>query len=174
MSEMYTERLLDHVRHPRHKGLLVVAAKVLEPGTPGAAHHTVLRRVQGGRCDASGCAWGSRSAREGQEGESASPPGQILAAEEYNPLCGDRVTFQVRLVDGRLAEARFEGRGCALCLGAASILTEVVEGQTLDALQALDQDAFLSELQSEVRPARLRCALLPWVAFRRAAFGEET
>jgi nitrogen fixation NifU-like protein len=125
MSDMYTERLLDHARHPRRKGLL------------------------------------------------AAGPGQILTAEEYNPLCGDRVTFQVRLLEGRLAEARFDGRGCALCLGAASILAEVVEGRPLDELQAMDQGAFLPELQSEVRPARLRCALLPWVAFRRAAFGEE-
>jgi len=131
MSEMYTERLLEHYRHPRHKGLLAA-------------------------------------------GEATSPPGQILAAEEYNPLCGDRVTFQVRLVDGRLAEARYDGRGCALCLGAASILAEVVEGQALDALRGMDQDAFLSELQSEIRPARLRCALLPWVAFRHAVFGEGT
>ena len=130
MSEMYTERLLDHVRHPRRKGLLAAD----DMGTPG----------------------------------------QVLAAEEYNPLCGDRVTFQVWLADGRVAKARFEGRGCALCLGAASILAEVVEGQALDTLQAMDQDSFLSELRSEVRPARLRCALLPWVAFRRAAFGEES
>ncbi len=130
MSEMYTERLLDHVRHPRRKGLLPAP-------------------------------------------DEAEPPGQILTREEYNPLCGDRVTFQVRVVDGTVAEARFDGRGCALCLGAASILAEIVEGRALDALAAMDQDGFLSELQSEVRPARLRCALLPWVAFRHAAFQEE-
>jgi nitrogen fixation protein NifU and related proteins len=129
MSEMYTERLLDHVRRPRHKGLL-------------------------------------------HPGEGA-PPGEILAAEEYNPLCGDRVTFQVRLVDGLVADARFDGRGCALCLGAASILAEVVAGQALEALRAMDEEAFLAELQSEVRPARRKCALLPWIALRHAVFGEE-
>jgi nitrogen fixation protein NifU and related proteins len=129
MSEMYTERLLDHVRHPRHKGLLAA--------------------------------------------EDPAAPGQLLAAEEYNPLCGDRVTFQVRLVDGLVAEARFDGRGCALCLGAASILTDVVQDRPLDDLRAMHRDTFLAELQSEIRPARLRCVLLPWVAFRRAVFGEE-
>ena len=128
MSEMYTERLLDHYRHPRHKGLLA-------------------------------------------DGEAA---GEILSVEEYNPLCGDRVTFQVRIVDGCLAEARFDGRGCALCLGAAAILAEVVAGRPLEAVQAMGQDDFLGELQSEIRPARLRCALLPWMALRRAVFGEET
>ena len=130
MSDMDTERLMDHVRRPRHKGLLA-------------------------------------------EADAAPLPGQVLAVEEYNPLCGDRVTFQVRIVDGCLAEARFDGRGCALCLGAASILAEVVAGRPLAALQAMDQEAFLAELQSPLRPARLKCALLPWIAFRRAAFGEE-
>ncbi|MBN1660344.1 MAG: iron-sulfur cluster assembly scaffold protein [Anaerolineae bacterium] len=98
--------------------------------------------------------------------------GEIREVEEYNPLCGDRVTVALRLLDGQVAAARFEGRGCALCLGAASILCEAVEGQPVEALAALDQAAFLADLQAEPRPARLKCALLPWIAFRRALFGE--
>jgi len=96
-----------------------------------------------------------------------------IAAEEYNSLCGDRVTVEARLEGGHIVEARFEGRGCALCLGAASILTEVIRGRSLDELQSLGPDEFLAELQSTPRPARLRCALLPWMAFRHAAYGEE-
>jgi nitrogen fixation NifU-like protein len=95
-----------------------------------------------------------------------------LAAEEYNPLCGDRVTIEMRTEAGRIIEARFEGRGCALCLGAASILTELIRGQTLDELRALDQEEFLVQLQSKPRPSRLKCALLPWMAFRHAAYDE--
>jgi nitrogen fixation NifU-like protein len=119
---MYTERLLDHYRHPRNLGHL------------------------------------------------DSPD---LAAEEYNPLCGDRVTLEARLEAGRIVEVRFSGRGCALCLGAASILTEAIQGRTLDELAALDQEAFEAELQTSIRPARRKCALLPWMAFRRAAYGED-
>jgi nitrogen fixation NifU-like protein len=96
-----------------------------------------------------------------------------LSAEEYNSLCGDRVTVEARLEAGRIVEARFEGRGCALCLGAASILTEVIQGRSLDELRSLGADEFLAELQSTPRPARLKCALLPWMAFRHAAYGEE-
>jgi nitrogen fixation NifU-like protein len=96
-----------------------------------------------------------------------------LSAEEYNPLCGDRVTIEAKLDDGQIVEAGFEGRGCALCLGAASILTELIKGRKLDELAAFDQDQFLAELQSPIRPARLKCALLPWMAFRHAAYGEE-
>ena len=130
MSEMYTERLLDHYRHPRNRGRL-----------------------------------------EAPDPSSAS--GNVLTAEEYNPLCGDRVIIEALVEDGRVVEARFDGRGCALCIGAASILTEAVQGRSLDELQGLGQDEFLAELQSEVRPARLKCALLPWMAFRHAVFGEE-
>jgi nitrogen fixation NifU-like protein len=53
-----------------------------------------------------------------------------IVAEEYNPLCGDRVTIEARVEAGRIVEARFEGRGCALCLGAASILTELIQGRS--------------------------------------------
>jgi nitrogen fixation NifU-like protein len=122
MSDMYTERLLDHYRQPRNKGHL------------------------------------------------QSPD---LLAEEYNPLCGDRVTIEARVEEGRVVDARFDGRGCALCLGAASILTETIQGHALDELKALDQDRFLAELQSAIRPARIKCALLPWMAFRHAAYGED-
>ena len=122
MSEMYTERLLDHFRHPRNEGQLEAPD---------------------------------------------------LAAEEYNPLCGDRVWIEARVIENRIVEVRFRGRGCALCLGAASILTEVIQGRTVTELETLGVDEFLAELQSPIRPARLKCALLPWMAFRRAAYGED-
>jgi len=99
--------------------------------------------------------------------------GQVLAAQEYNPLCGDEVTIQVLIEDGRIADARFDGRGCALCMGAASILTEAVQGRTVEELASFGKDEYLEELGATVRPARLRCALLPWMAFRHAAFGED-
>ena len=99
--------------------------------------------------------------------------GQVLAAHEYNPLCGDEVTFQVLIEEGRVADARFDGRGCALCMGAASILTEAVQGRTLEELGSFGKDEYLEELGATVRPARLKCALLPWVAFRQAVFGED-
>lgn len=121
MTEMYTERLLEHYRHPRNRGHLE------DPD---------------------------------------------IAAEEYNPLCGDRVSLEARIQSGEITEARFDGRGCALCLGSASILTEMIEGRTLDELRTVGQEEYLAELQSPIRPARLKCALLPWIAFRRAAYGE--
>jgi nitrogen fixation NifU-like protein len=95
-----------------------------------------------------------------------------LAAEEYNPLCGDRVKIDLSVAEGRISAVAFSGRGCALCLGAASILTEAIKGRSLDELRSLDAEAFLRELESDVRPSRRKCALLPWMAFRRVVFGE--
>ena len=103
----------------------------------------------------------------------SSATGQVLAAREYNSLCGDEVTVQVLIEDGRVADARFDGRGCALCMGAASVLTEAVQGRTLEELASFGKDEYLEELGATVRPARLKCALLPWMAFRHAVFGEE-
>ena len=122
MSDMYTDRLMDHYRNPRNKGHL------------------------------------------------ESPD---ISAEEYNPLCGDRVTIEAQVEGGKIVKACFDGRGCALCLGAASILTETIVGQSLEELRELGQEEFLAELQSTPRPSRLKCALLPWMAFRHAAYGED-
>jgi nitrogen fixation NifU-like protein len=103
------------------------------------------------------------------KGRLASPD---LAGEEYNPLCGDQVRIEAKVEGTWIVAARFEGRGCALCLSAASILTGLVVGRPLSDLQAWSNERFLAELESPIRPARLQCALLPWLAFRRAAFGE--
>jgi nitrogen fixation NifU-like protein len=83
------------------------------------------------------------------------------------------VTIELTVRQDQVVDARFEGRGCALCLGAASILTEIIQGRSLKDLRALGMAEFLAELQSTPRPSRLKCALLPWMAFRHAAFHED-
>jgi nitrogen fixation NifU-like protein len=108
-----------------------------------------------------------------QEPGTANRAGQVLAAQEYNPLCGDQVTIEALVEDGRIAEVRFEGRGCALCMGAASILTEAVQGRPLEEMEAFGREEYMAELGATIRPARLKCALLPWMAFRHAIFGED-
>jgi nitrogen fixation NifU-like protein len=82
------------------------------------------------------------------------------SGQEDNPVCGDTVRVDVRLEDGRVTAARFRGRGCVLCLAAASLLTEEIQGKTVDELRALrDEDAF-EMLGFRPGPVRARCALL--------------
>ncbi len=53
-------------------------------------------------------------------------------AEGYNPLCGDRVTVMLVLgQDGRVADIKFEGKGCAISQASASMMTEMLAGRTL-------------------------------------------
>ncbi|PZN13281.1 MAG: SUF system NifU family Fe-S cluster assembly protein [Bacillota bacterium] len=85
-----------------------------------------------------------------------------ISHEDHNPLCGDQVRFEVRLDDGgRVVQAAFTGRGCAISQATASMLTEAVQGKTLDDIKAMDQQTVLGLLGISLSPVRLKCALLP-------------
>jgi nitrogen fixation protein NifU and related proteins len=80
--------------------------------------------------------------------------------EGANPLCGDRITMQLGIRDGKVAEVAFTGRGCAISQASASLLTDEVKGMTIDAASAFRADDLLDLLGIEISPARLKCAML--------------
>jgi nitrogen fixation NifU-like protein len=83
-----------------------------------------------------------------------------ISAADTNPLCGDRVEIDLKLDGERVREVRFRGRGCAISQASASMLTEKIDGATLDELKAITPDDVLEMLGVEIGPARQRCALL--------------
>ena len=83
-----------------------------------------------------------------------------LTAEDTNPLCGDQIRMDLRVEDGVVADVKFSGRGCAVSLASASILTELVMGKPLAEVRALTKDDVLEEIGIPVSPARMKCALL--------------
>ncbi|HEX5873938.1 MAG TPA: iron-sulfur cluster assembly scaffold protein [Pyrinomonadaceae bacterium] len=89
-----------------------------------------------------------------------------ISYEDLNPLCGDRIRIEVRLNDSIVEEARFKGDGCAISLAAASLLTEVIRGVTIDELSKFSDDRLIAALESDIKPARIACALLPLEALR--------
>lgn len=93
------------------------------------------------------------------------------SAEDVNPLCGDAVRIDLRVNDDVVSEVRFEGRGCAVSQASASILTEMIEGKSLDELNALTKDDLLEEIGIPVSPARLKCALLSLNVLRTSISG---
>ncbi|MCI0662585.1 MAG: iron-sulfur cluster assembly scaffold protein [Acidobacteria bacterium] len=93
-------------------------------------------------------------------------PAPDVSYEEFNPLCGDRVRMELRIREGRIEAARFVGDGCAICIAAASILTELIGGAEIDDNQVISEAELLSSLKSEIKPARLKCAYLPLAALR--------
>lgn len=91
--------------------------------------------------------------------------------EDSNPLCGDEVRIDLRVRDGAVAEVAFSGEGCAISMASASILTELVEGKTLDEVKAIGRDALLEEIGIELSPARLKCALLSLKVLKAGLYG---
>ncbi|GHO60014.1 iron-sulfur cluster scaffold-like protein [Ktedonobacter robiniae] len=81
-------------------------------------------------------------------------------SEGVNPVCGDRVALDIRVENGRITRIGFQGRGCTISQASASILTEVVENQTVEEVAMLTQEAFLDTLGIPISPARSNCAFL--------------
>jgi len=96
-----------------------------------------------------------------------------------NPLCGDEISVRVKVADGGVADAAFEGQGCSISQASASMLTERIKGMPLDEVDTLivdfrgmmagkegpDEEALgdLVALKGVVKyPVRIKCAVLAW------------
>ncbi len=90
---------------------------------------------------------------------------------DSNPLCGDEISMTLRVEDGRVTDARFRGRGCAISQASADILTESIRGKTLEELKRLAPDQVIEDLGVEVSPARRKCALLGLKVMQGGLFG---
>jgi len=80
--------------------------------------------------------------------------------EGANPLCGDRITMQLGIRDGVVAEIAFTGRGCAISQASASLLTDEIMGMPVEKAEAYRADDLLDLLGIDISPARLKCAML--------------
>jgi len=142
LESMYQEIILDHYRNPHHKGL--------RDGFGAEVHH-------------------------------------------INPTCGDEVTLRVHLDDGSRGEqaivkdVSYESQGCSISQASASVLTDLVIGKNVSEVLEL-HEAFLELMQSKGEqdgdeevledavafagvskfPARVKCALLSWMALKDA------
>jgi nitrogen fixation NifU-like protein len=139
MDSMYQQVILDHYKHPHHRGL---------PESFDAEVHHV------------------------------------------NPTCGDEVTLRVSVADGRIVDLGWIGEGCSISQASTSVMSDLVVGQPID--EALErQQKFLDLMKSQGHadlgaddleelddaivfegvskyPARVKCALLGWMAMKGA------
>ncbi len=93
-------------------------------------------------------------------------------AEDLNPLCGDRIRFDLMVEDGKVTDVRFSGRGCAISQASASMLSENLRGQKLEDVARLSQEAVLENVGIGISPARMKCAMLGLKVVKSAALGE--
>jgi nitrogen fixation protein NifU and related proteins len=135
-ESIYQEIILDHYRHPHHKGLR-------EPFDV-EVHHV-------------------------------------------NPTCGDEITLRVRLDGPTVVDVSYDSQGCSISQASASVLTDLVIGRDVEHGMATHGE-FLSLMQSKGEvtpdedvledgiafvgvskyPARVKCALLSWMAWKDA------
>jgi nitrogen fixation NifU-like protein len=85
-----------------------------------------------------------------------------VAYEDVNQLCGDRIRMELNVsADQTIAVVRFRGDSCIISRAAASILSELIQGRTLQEVVVLPKEVLLTALHTPIRPARMKCALLP-------------
>lgn len=115
-------------------------------------------------------------------------------AHGYNPLCGDTINIFVILTDdGVIRDISFDGKGCAISVASASLLTDIIKGKTLteanrlfsefhelvtgksDELDAGEDTERLMVLAGVKQfPMRVKCATLSWHALQSALKGDHT
>jgi nitrogen fixation NifU-like protein len=118
----------------------------------------------------------------------AAPEQRAGEAHHVNPTCGDEVTVRVAVADGAvLSDISYEGQGCSISQASASVLHELLRGRDVTGAMAV-HEAFVALMGSRGQvepdedvlgdgvafagvakyPARVKCALLPWMAFKDA------
>jgi nitrogen fixation NifU-like protein len=95
-----------------------------------------------------------------------------LEFHDVNPLCGDELGVHVRVEDGKIADLRFHGQGCAISQAAASISSDELIGMDVSEIPELSADWIIEQLGIEISPTRRKCALLSLKVMRGATTGD--
>ncbi len=93
--------------------------------------------------------------------------GADLVVEQINPLCGDAVTFYFKIRNKKIINVSFEGKGCAISIASASILSEEIKGKQVSAISKITGEDVIKLLGTQLTAARLKCAFLSLEAIRK-------
>lgn len=107
-----------------------------------------------------------------------------------NPTCGDRIHLTLKLEDGVVQDAKFDGEGCSISMSSASMMTQIIKGKKLDEALELadifskmmigeefdDEKYDLGDVEAlqgvSQFPARIKCATLAWKAMEKGVKNE--
>jgi len=92
--------------------------------------------------------------------------------EENNPLCGDVIRIDLHVNENDVIDkVAFSGKGCAISQASASMLTEMIEGKSLDEAKQIGKNDILEALGIDIGPVRMKCALLSLKVLKAGAYG---
>lgn len=96
-----------------------------------------------------------------------------ISSHDTNPLCGDELDMQIKVGQGSKIESiMFTGKGCAVSLASASMLTELAKGKDLEWVKSLSKEDILKMLGNpELGPSRIKCALLGMKVLKTGVYG---
>jgi nitrogen fixation protein NifU and related proteins len=107
-----------------------------------------------------------------------------LTVKMNNPTCGDRIHLTMKVEDGKIMDAKFEGEGCSISLSSASMMTQAIKGKKIEDAMKLskvfsnmmqgkdyDDELDLGDIEAlqgvSKFPARIKCATLAWKAMEK-------
>jgi nitrogen fixation protein NifU and related proteins len=107
-----------------------------------------------------------------------------LTVNMNNPTCGDRIQLTMKVSDGKVVDAKFEGDGCSISMSSASMMTQAIKGKNIDEAIKLskifsdmmqgkeyDENLDLGDIEAlqgvSKFPARIKCATLAWKAMEK-------
>lgn len=99
--------------------------------------------------------------------------GKIEGAEivklDKNPLCGDTIEYYLKLGKDKqtITDAKFQGKGCSICMASASMLSEELPHKKITEVQEWGAKFVKDMIQIKLTPPRLRCAMLSLMAVKK-------
>ncbi|MEK4495374.1 Fe-S cluster assembly sulfur transfer protein SufU [Ureibacillus sp. FSL W8-0352] len=114
-----------------------------------------------------------------------------VTVDMNNPTCGDRIHLTLKINDGIVENAKFDGEGCSISMSSASMMTEIIKGKKVEEAlkladifskmmlgeeideEILDELGDIAALQGVSKfPARIKCATLAWKAMEKGVSKE--
>ena len=91
-----------------------------------------------------------------------------ISLHDYNPVCGDDITMYANTDGTKITDVSFEGSGCAISIGTASMLTDILIGKSIEELRSMNANTVIELIGVDPGPVRLKCATLSLKTLQKA------